>query len=880
MKNKKFRSFLSLLLLLSLLAALVIPAFAAETAEPPEQRVVHIRSLKDFTELQENCVQDLYSQGLTVSLEVNLDLGQLEYTGIPIFCGIFRGNRHTISGIRLTADGSHQGFFRYLTRDALVENLNLEGELLPEGSRSAIGGIAGVNAGTIRGCAFTGTVQGTDHIGGIAGINQVSGIIESCRVAGAIRGSHFAGCIAGSNQGTLRLCRSSASVNVESQDNTIRRVNLSPDFFTGKESVETVTDLGGVAGTSTGVIRDCVNEGNVGYPHMGYNIGGVAGSQRGYITDCTNYGSISGRKEVGGIAGQLEPAAKVTYTQDTLQILRGQLQTTSALASRAASNIHGGANDISADISSLHNEANSAFDAVEELIPSDGKLPDKDAFIAANNVLSGSLSSMQNISHSLRNSLEATVSTAAGDIQGIIRQVNAMSHTLDTAAENLGGSVTDVSDLDTEDDYSAKISDCRNQGEILGDLNISGVVGAIAWENDKDLEDDFQITGERSLNFDSQLRAVVLRCSNEGPVTAKKCCAGGIAGNMTLGLVRDSVNTGLLGSDAADYMGGIAGISNGFIRSCSSKSRIQGSSHLGGIAGQASVVTDCRSIVQILDGKENLGSILGQASVSQTVKENSIADNFYLPLSDHLGAIDGIDYHAVADSLTKKEFMALPQLDKIFRNAVMTFRYPDGTTKKLTVSLGKVVDPDRIPPLPEKEGYLAQWDHLEEIDLRNVFLDGTLEVEFTPCHTVAQSDLLRDDGKPVLLANGEIGTAQGFSLYEAEDLPDKALEGWILPEFETGDGYQVRLSIPDAISPKAARAMVQDNAGSWQEAEARLDGTYLVFPVSADDRAVAVWASHEAQRNMILTAAGCILILALLITLLALRKKRKKAGKK
>ena len=38
-----------------------------------------------------------------------------------------------------------------------------------------------------------------------------------------------------------------------------------------------------------------------------YTIGGIAGRQSGLVTGCTNWGTALGRKDVGGIVGQMEP---------------------------------------------------------------------------------------------------------------------------------------------------------------------------------------------------------------------------------------------------------------------------------------------------------------------------------------------------------------------------------------------------------------------------------------------------------------------------------------------------------------------------------------------------------------------------------------------
>ena len=83
--------------------------------------------------------------------------------------------------------------------------------------------------------------------------------------------------------------------------------DLSTMELTNAEDENVVSDSGGIVGFSKGVVSGCVNRGTVGYPHFGYNVGGIAGRQSGYLTGCENRGEIHGRKDVGGIVGQMEP---------------------------------------------------------------------------------------------------------------------------------------------------------------------------------------------------------------------------------------------------------------------------------------------------------------------------------------------------------------------------------------------------------------------------------------------------------------------------------------------------------------------------------------------------------------------------------------------
>nr|MCR5157002.1 hypothetical protein [Butyrivibrio sp.] len=72
----------------------------------------------------------------------------------------------------------------------------------------------------------------------------------------------------------------------------------------------------GIAGVSIGIISRCINNGEIGYDHVGYNIGGIAGRQSGYLYNCTNNGNVKGRKDIGGIVGQAEPYITVDFATD------------------------------------------------------------------------------------------------------------------------------------------------------------------------------------------------------------------------------------------------------------------------------------------------------------------------------------------------------------------------------------------------------------------------------------------------------------------------------------------------------------------------------------------------------------------------------------
>ena len=120
---------------------------------------------------------------------------------VPSFSGTFCGNGHTIKNFYCASNGSHQGLFRYLEQEGRILDLNVSGTVMPDGSRSSVGGIVGTSRGSLSGCSFTGTVEGLVSVGGIVGENL--GVISDCRAAGSVNGKHFSGGIAGYSDGTI-----------------------------------------------------------------------------------------------------------------------------------------------------------------------------------------------------------------------------------------------------------------------------------------------------------------------------------------------------------------------------------------------------------------------------------------------------------------------------------------------------------------------------------------------------------------------------------------------------------------------------------------------------------------------------------------------------
>ena len=358
------------LLALCLVLALTLPVFAEgeSSADTTEKETYHIGTVDELLQLADYCRLDSWSENRTVMLDADLELTGSGFSSIPSFSGVFLGQGHVISGLSLVNDGSVVGFFRYVQKGANVRDLVVRGRAMPTGSRTTVGGIAGSNAGTLHNCRFEGVSSGASIVGGIVGTNLASGVIESCTTTGSVYGAHFIGGIAGENHGIIANSTNTANVNTTVEQNDIDLSELTLGDLIGTENAADITDIGGIAGQSGGVIRACMNRGTVGYQHMGYNVGGIAGSQTGYIEGCVNYGTVYARKEGGGIVGQMEPSSTLEYTKDTLQELSDEMSTLQTLVNRACDDASAASSDLSNQLNALKSSVTSSRNAIENLL--------------------------------------------------------------------------------------------------------------------------------------------------------------------------------------------------------------------------------------------------------------------------------------------------------------------------------------------------------------------------------------------------------------------------------------------------------------------------------------------------------------------------------
>jgi hypothetical protein len=143
-----------------------------------------------------------------------------------------------------------------------------------------VGGLVGLNDGSVRTATASGNVTGSEFVGGLAGGNV--GTIRNATVSGNVTGSKFVGGLAGANDdgGSVRTATATGSI-------------------TGDSSV------GGLIGANRGGnINNVTTSGNVAGSDV---VGGVVGSNdRGRISDAFATGNVTADSNAGGVVGTNE----------------------------------------------------------------------------------------------------------------------------------------------------------------------------------------------------------------------------------------------------------------------------------------------------------------------------------------------------------------------------------------------------------------------------------------------------------------------------------------------------------------------------------------------------------------------------------------------
>ncbi|WP_317336790.1 GLUG motif-containing protein, partial [uncultured Ruminococcus sp.] len=181
------------------------------------------------------------------------------------YTGTFDGQGHTVSGLYFNDEVTdYVGLFGYVGNDGKVSNVGVENSYF--NGNKYVGGVCGLNYGSITNCYNTSAINGSDyHIGGVCGFND-GGTITNCYNTGAVSGNNYVGGVCGDNdEGAITNCYNTGAVSATGED----------------------AEVGGVCGENYGTITNCYNTGAVSATATNAYVGGVCGyHEEGFITNC------------------------------------------------------------------------------------------------------------------------------------------------------------------------------------------------------------------------------------------------------------------------------------------------------------------------------------------------------------------------------------------------------------------------------------------------------------------------------------------------------------------------------------------------------------------------------------------------------------------
>jgi len=135
-----------------------------------------------------------YNRFAWYRLSADIDLAGITWTTTPVpaFNGVLDGNGHRIANLTIRSAGTEPvGLFGRIESDTWVFDLGLDAVSIvaPDGATD-VGGVAGINAGTIVNCYVTGHVTagaGARSVGGLVGSSR-QGTIGDCYATATITG--------------------------------------------------------------------------------------------------------------------------------------------------------------------------------------------------------------------------------------------------------------------------------------------------------------------------------------------------------------------------------------------------------------------------------------------------------------------------------------------------------------------------------------------------------------------------------------------------------------------------------------------------------------------------------------------------------------------
>ncbi len=601
--------------------------------------------------------------------EIWVPIGGYDYNNsdnfIKFYEGKFDGDGHTLSGFyikrdAMAANASELGVFGVITDTASITDLNVTRSYF-EGY-GKIGGIVGKCDGVISGCSSSAVLVGVENVGGIAG--ESSANISSCFFDGRVNvkqyrssssseaiGGYNAGGIAGLVSGRITLANVKNSGKVNAYDcaggiigySSAESVNVIRSSNSG--DVKSSGFSGGILGNGNISGTQVSNCGNV----SGVTSGGILGSGSLNMTYFYNYADVTGSLIAGGIVA-VSPSLTVKQAHSFGKVTGSSADAICTLADinnlsdvyyckQYGASAYGTAVPYgwfySGYLSGVMNRenssdfwghngycpvfANSEYPAFKlelkqgetegtYIIENERDLHLVSAFInneADYNIANYLITADITINASDLSDNFVPIGTVVKPFSGYFSGDNHTIKNINIIGEdNIGffGYTAD-SFIEAINLENITVSGNNNVGGVAGNSKATSVYNCNV--SGGSITGNSGVGGIVGFN-DSE----VYSCANSALVVGQ-LAVGGIVGNIDGAVISKCYNSGDVGIQTSDEVGGVAGRNFGNITYCANIGDVTGKTYVGGISG--STFGDIYSVYNagIVSGSEFIGSICG-----------------------------------------------------------------------------------------------------------------------------------------------------------------------------------------------------------------------------------------------------------------------------
>jgi len=602
--------------------------------------------------------------------------------GDTLFGGSFDGLGHTISNLTISRPSENfVGLFGGTDLGSSVGNVGLT-DLVVIGSTN-VGGLAGINYGTISASYATGSLSGNDNVGGLVGLN--GGVISSSYATGSVSGLGVSiGGLVGYNSSVISYAGDVSEPNGDVHvwwGYWVSIGNIDNSYATG--SVSGSSDyVGGLVGYNAGSISNSHASGSA--SGAGYHVGGLVGYHDGTIGYPSEYAVAPSDY------GTDTPSP---YARSMVVFTIGSISNSHAAGSVSGGNMVGGLVGSSSGliIDSQATGSVSGNDNVGGLLGYNSGTVSRS--FAANNSSSFAANSVSG-----NNSVGGLVGTNDGSI------FDSQATSSVSGNDNVGGllglnrglvissfAASTVSGGSTVGGLVGSNGGTLFNGQAIGDVNGSSKVGALVGSNSGVVYYSQAAGNVIGIDNVGGLAGV-----NEGSVLYSQA-TGSVSGNdnvgglvgLNSGSISTSYATGNV-SGSGVSVGGLVGYSTGSIDSSFAANDVSGNYSVGGLVGANSGAVLYSQAAGNVSGIDNVGGLAG-------VNEGSVLYNNQATGSvsgnDNVGGLLGYNSGTLSSSFAANDVSGNNSVGGLvgFNEGSISSSYAKGSVNGLGASVGGLV---------------------------------------------------------------------------------------------------------------------------------------------------------------------------------------------